>query len=189
MTRTPQVIVFGAAVSSWRRRIFFRENLLQRLRPQRRVRGSRRLSGLLYEHKRLPRNLVLTVRFKTFLPIDPVLRETDEFKLFWPEYRSMADRLGIEKESLLDVLPCYWSHLLSVDNIMRHVAYRLDGKQQGPVDAATMDNMDVIHADGSMAFSKEHSESFRTILLSRASPTCFPARIPSIRIPNSARPR
>src|SRR5207247_3837443 len=120
------------------------------------------------------RSLVLTVRFKTFLPIDPVLRETDEFKLFWSEYRSMVDRLGIEKESLLDVVPLgYWSHLLSVDNILRHVSYRLAGKRQGPVDAAAMDDMDVIHADGSMAFSKEHSASFRTILLSRAVTNMF----------------
>src|SRR6266581_2087174 len=131
-------------------------------------------SGLLHEHKRLPKNLVLTVRFKSFLPIDPALRETDEFKLFWSEYRSMADRLGIQKESLLDVVPLgYWSHLLSVDNIVRHVSYRLDGKRQGPVDAATMDDMDVIHADGSMAFSKEHSASFRTILLSRGVTNMF----------------
>jgi hypothetical protein len=175
MTRTPQVIVFGgsrfelATPDLFPGKTFYNgfvhndvfEDLVA-------------FSGLLYEHKRLPKNLVLTVRYKTFLPIDPVLRETDEFKLFWSEYRSMADRLGIEKESLLDVVPLgYWSHLLSVDNIVRHITYRLDGKRQGPVDAATMDNMDVIHADGSMAFSKEHSESFRTILLSRGVTNMF----------------
>ena len=175
MTRTPQVIVFGgsrfelATPDLFPGKSFYNgfvhndtfEDLVA-------------FSGLLYEHKRLPKNLVLTVRYKTFLPIDPVLRETDEFKLFWSEYRSMADRLGIEKESLLDVVPLgYWSHLLSVDNIVRHVSYRLDGKRQGPTDAATMDNMDVIHADGSMAFSKEHSESFRTILLSRGVTNMF----------------
>jgi len=175
MTRTPQVIVFGgsrfelATPDLFPGKTFYNgfvhndvfEDLVA-------------FSGLLYEHKRLPKNLVLTIRYKTFLPIDPVLRETDEFKLFWSEYRSMADRLGIEKESLLDVVPLgYWSHLLSVDNIMRHVAYRIDGKRQGPTDEATMDNMDVIHSDGSMAFSKEHSESFRTILLSRGVTNMF----------------
>jgi len=175
MTKTPEVIVFGgsrfelATPDLFPGKTFYNafvhndvfEDLVA-------------FSGLLYEHKRLPKNLVLTVRFKTFLPIDPVLRETDEFKLFWSEYRSMADRLGIEKESLLDVFPlAYWSHLLSVDNILRHVSYRLDGKRQSPVDAATMDDMDVIHADGSMAFSKEHSASFRTILLSRGVTNMF----------------
>ena len=175
MTRTPDVIVFGgsrfelATPDLFPGKSFYNgfvhndvfEDLVA-------------FSGLLYEHKRLPKNLVLTIRYKTFLPIDPVLRETDEFKLFWSEYRSMADRLGIEKESLLDVVPLgYWSHLLSVDNIVRHVSYRLDGKRQGPVDAATLDDMDVIHADGSMAFSKEHSASFRTILLSRGVTNMF----------------
>src|SRR5438094_3299056 len=175
MTKTPEVIVFGgsrfelATPDLFPGKTFYNafvhndvfEDLVA-------------FSGLLYEHKRLPKNLVLTVRFKTFLPIDPVLRETDEFKLFWSEYLSMADRLGIPKESWLAVVPLgYWSHLLSVDNIVRHVSYRLDAKRQGPVDAATMDDMDVIHADGSMAFSKEHSASFRTILLSRGVTNMF----------------
>src|SRR5438477_4061221 len=150
MTRTPEVIVFGgsrfelATPDLFPGRSFYNgfvhndvfEDLVA-------------FSGLLYEHKRLPNNLVLTVRYKTFLPIDPVLRETDEFKLFWSEYRSMADRLGIEKESLLDVLPLgYWSHLLSVDNIVRHVSYRLDGKRQGPTAAPALDYLDVNHAAG-----------------------------------------
>src|SRR5438094_6995765 len=168
MTRTPDVIVFGgsrfelATPDLFPGKSFYNgfvhndvfEDLVA-------------FSGLLYEHKHLPKNLVLTVRYKTFLPIDPVLRETDEFKLFWSEYLSMADRLGIPKESWLAVVPLgYWSHLLSVDNIVRHVSYRLDGKRQGPVEAATMDGMDVLHADGSMAFSKEHTASLLTIFLS-----------------------
>jgi len=36
-----------------------------------------------------------------------------------------------------------------------------------------MDDMDVIHADGSMAFSKEHSASFRDLLLSRGVKNMF----------------
>ena len=175
MTKTPDVIVFGGSRFELATpdlfpgksfyNAFVHNDVFEDLVA---------FSGLLYEHKRLPKNLVLTVRFKTFLPIDPALRETDEFKLFWSEYLSMADRLRIPKESWLDVVPLgYWSHLLSVDNIMRHVSYRLDGKRQGPTDAATMDNMDVIHADGSMAFSEEHSASFRTILLSRGVTNMF----------------
>jgi len=119
-------------------------------------------SGLLYDHQRLPKNLIFTVRYKTFLPIDQKLRESDEFKNFWSEYRSMADRLGIAKESLWDVLPvAYWSNLLSIDNIRRQLSLRSKGTKQGPVDVDSMDDMDVIHADGSMSFSKEHSASFR----------------------------
>src|SRR5256885_5562948 len=77
MTRTPDVIVFGgsrfelATPDLFPGKSFYNgfvhndvfEDLVA-------------FSGLLYEHKRLPKNLVLTVRYKTFLPIDPVLRET-----------------------------------------------------------------------------------------------------------------
>jgi len=59
----------------------------------------------------------------------------------------------------------------------------------GSYDAATMDNMDVIHADGSMAFSKEHSESFRTILLSRGVTNMFSNADTIDQDPSSARPR
>jgi hypothetical protein len=131
-------------------------------------------SGLLYEHQRLPKNLIFTVRYKTFLPIDQELRESDEFKNYWSEYRSMADLLGLAKEPLLKVLPfAYWSNLLSVDNIRRQVSFRWNGKHQGPVEVDSMDDMDVIHADGSMAFSKEHSASFRDLLFSRGVKNMF----------------
>jgi len=126
---------------------------------------------------------VLTVRFKTFLPIDPVLRETDEFKLFWSEYRSMAIVLGIEKESWLDVVPlAYWSP--PAVRGQHHAArlYRLDGKRQGPTDAARWTTWTSFSTDGSMAFSKEHSESFRTdSVVARRHQTCFQRR-PSTRI-------
>jgi len=169
MTTTPDVIAFsGSRFELARKDLFpgktyhdafvhndFFEDLLA-------------FSGMLYEHKRLPKNLVFSVRWKSFQPIDPVLRDADEFKQFWSEYRTMADRLGLEKEAWYDVFPfAYWSHLLSVDNIVRHVKYRLAGKRQGPVDAGKMEDMDVIHADGSMDFSAEHTASFRDILLSR----------------------
>jgi hypothetical protein len=80
----------------------------------------------------------------------------------------MADRLGLAKEPLWKVLPFgYWSNLFSISNIRRQLSYRVKGRHEGPVDADSMDDMDVLHADGSMAFSREHSESFRDLLLSR----------------------
>jgi len=98
MTRTPDVIVFGgsrfelATPDLFPGKTFYNgfvhNDMFEDLVA---------FSGLLYEHKRLPKNLVLTVRYKTFLPIDPVLREMNEFKVFWSEYRSMACCLGIDK--------------------------------------------------------------------------------------------
>jgi hypothetical protein len=169
MTTTPQIIAFGgsrfelATASMFPGKTFYNafvhndmyEDLVA-------------FSGLLYDHHRLPKNLIITVRYKSFLPIDQKWRETDEFKNFWSEYRSMADRLGIDQEPLWNVLPfAYWSNLLSIDNIRRQLSFRWKGKHQGAVDADSMDDMDVIHADGSLAFSKEHSASWADLLLSR----------------------
>lgn len=131
-------------------------------------------SGLLYEHHRLPKNLIFTIRYKSFLPIDQKWRESDEFKNFWSEYRSMADRLGIDQEPLWNILPfAYWSNLLAIDNIRRQLSFRSKPTHPGPVDADSMDDMDVIHTDGSMSFSKEHSASFRDLLLSRGVKNMF----------------
>ncbi|HEX8115129.1 MAG TPA: hypothetical protein VF516_45690 [Kofleriaceae bacterium] len=175
MTTTPQIIAFGgsrfelATASMFPGRTFYNafvhndmyEDLVA-------------FSGLLDDHHRLPKNLIFTVRYKTFLPIDQKWRESDEFKNFWSEYRSMADRLGIDKEPLWNVLPfAYWSNLLSIDNIRRQLSLSSKGGQQGPVDADSMDDMDVIHADGSMSFSKEHSASFRDLLFSRGVKNMF----------------
>lgn len=175
MTKTPQIIAFGgsrfelATADMFPGKTFYNafvhndmyEDLVA-------------FSGLLYDHQRLPRNLIFTVRYKSFLPIDQKWRESDEFKNFWSEYRSMADRLGIAKEPLWEILPfAYWSNLLSVDNIRRQLSLRSKATHQGPVDANSMDDMDVIHADGSMSFSKEHSASFRDLLFSRGVKNMF----------------
>jgi len=91
MTRTPDVIVFGGSRFELATPDLFPGDFLQRVRPQRRVREPRRLSGLLYEHKRCEKPRA-DRPFQDFLPDRPALRETDEFQLFWSEYRSMADR-------------------------------------------------------------------------------------------------
>jgi len=101
----------------------------------------------------------------------------------------MADRLGIEKNPCSTSFPGLLVASAVGDNIVRHVSYRLDGKRQVPSDAATLDDMDVIHAAGSMAFSKEHSASFRTILLSRGVTNMFSNADTMTRIPSSERPR
>jgi hypothetical protein len=169
MTKTPQIIVFGGSRFELARADMFPGKTFYNAFVHNDVyEDMLAFTGLLYEHKRLPKNLILTARFKTFLPIDPELRETEEFKNFWSEYRAMADRLGLAKEPLWKVLPVgYWSNLFSIGNIRRQLSYRLKGRHEGPVDADSMDDMDVLHADGSMAFSKEHSASFRDLLLSR----------------------
>jgi hypothetical protein len=57
--------------------------------------------------------------------------------------------------------------LFSISNVRRQLSYHLNGRHEGPVDVESMDDMDVLHADGSMAFSREHSASWGDLLLSR----------------------
>ena len=169
MTKPPQIIVFGGSRFELARADMFPgKTFYNAFVHNDTYEDALAFAGILYEHQRLPKNLILTVRFKTFLPIDPALRETEEFKNFWSEYRSMADRLGLAKEPLWKVVPVgYWLNLFSISNIRRQLSYRLKGRHEGPVDADSMDDMDVIHADGSLAFSKEHSTSWADLLLSR----------------------
>lgn len=61
------------------------------------------IAELLRANGRLPRTLIISVRFLSFVP--PAQRETEEWKMFWPEYRAMAERLGIEKVPLAENLP------------------------------------------------------------------------------------
>jgi len=169
MTKTPQIIVFGGSRFELARADMFPgKTFYNAFVHNDTYEDLLAFAGLLYEHQRLPKNLIFTARFKTFLPIDPELRETEEFKNFWSEYRSMADRLGVAKEPLRKIIPVgYWLNLFSISNIRRQLSYHLKGRHEGPVDADSMDDMDVLHADGSMAFSKEHSASWGDLLLSR----------------------
>lgn len=126
------------------------------------------ISEILYANNRLPKNLVLSVRYKTFLPLDPSFRETEEYKNFWREYQTMSGRLGIDAAPQLEIFPfAYWSQLLSVSNIKRQVAFLAQGKRQGPVEQSVLDDMEVLHPDGSIAFSKAHTASFASTINSR----------------------
>jgi len=190
MTRTPDVIVFGgsrfelATPDLFPGRTFYNGFVHNDV-----FRTSSPFPGCFYEHKRLPKNLVLTVRSRPSCD-RPALRETDEFKLFCRSTDRWLNRLGIEKE----ILARRPSPGLLVASAVggQHRKARLvpaRWKAARSVDAATLDDMDVIHAAGSMAFSKEHSASFRTILLSRGVTNMFSNADTIDQIPSSERPR
>jgi hypothetical protein len=131
---------------------------------------------LLQANNRLPRTLVLSVRFATFLPVDA--RDTEEWKMFWPEYRAMADRLGLEKVPLMDNLPWrHWIQLVSLDALKRQAeAHLAPGPVPGPTGAASLAGLDVLRADGSLGFSMKHQGTF-TAESSRADATTRAAKV------------
>jgi hypothetical protein len=115
---------------------------------------------LLDANGRLPKTLILSVRFATFLPLSA--RQDDEWKMFWPEYRAMADKLGISKVPLTDNLPFnHTSKLFSVSLLKRQLALRFNSDEApGTTRAASHPKFDVIRSDGSLAFSAAHQGSF-----------------------------
>src|SRR5258708_23453305 len=78
-TQTPQVIVFGCRRFELATpHLFPGESFYNGFDHNDVFEDLVAFSGLLYEHTRLPKNLVRTGRYQTLLPIDPLLRETDE---------------------------------------------------------------------------------------------------------------
>jgi hypothetical protein len=118
------------------------------------------ITELLHANNRLPKSLVLSVRFATFLPVAE--RETEEWKMFWPEYRAMADRLGIEKVPFTDNFPWrHWSQLLSIEALKhRFHLQAAKGLAPGATSADRLSDFDVLRADGSLAFSDQHQGTF-----------------------------
>jgi hypothetical protein len=115
---------------------------------------------LLDANGRLPKTLILSVRFATFLPLSA--RQDEEWKMFWPEYRAMADKLGVPKVPLTDNLPfSHTSQLFSVSLLKRQLALRFNSDQApGMTRAASHPKFDVIRSDGSLVFSAAHQGSF-----------------------------
>ncbi|HEV7877266.1 hypothetical protein [Bradyrhizobium sp.] len=117
-------------------------------------------TGLLEANGRLPKTLILSVRFATFLPLSA--RKDEEWKMFWPEYRAMADKLGISTIPLTDNLPfSHTSQMFSVSLLKRQLAFRFTSDEApGTTHAASHPKFDVIRSDGSLAFSAAHQGSF-----------------------------
>jgi hypothetical protein len=103
------------------------------------------ITELLRANDRLPKNLVLSVRFATFLPLAE--RKTDEWKMFWPEYRAMADRLGVDKVSFADNFPWrHWTQLLSIEALKHRLQLAASKKPApGPTSADRLPDMALLN--------------------------------------------
>lgn len=121
------------------------------------------LVQLLDEHKKLPKTLVMSVRHISFVPMQK--RETEEWKQFVPEYQRMERRLDLPNPGSMDFTPWkHWSQLISPELLKHGIQARFSDRWKliGPTDTAKLETMDVIHSDGSMAFSDAHVGTFTT---------------------------
>lgn len=121
------------------------------------------IAGLLEEAGRLPRTLVLSVRHLSFRPVRD--RDTDEWRMFEGEYARMAQALGVPTLPLAERFPV--NHYLSMFSVeyLRHglsLMAHTGPTPYGPTQRVSSDDRDILHADGSLAFSKQHIGSFST---------------------------
>ena len=161
MSATPDVMIFaGSRFELATKKLFPNRSFYNAFAHNDYFEDLLAITELLLANNRLPKSLVLGVRFATFLPLAD--RETEEWKMFSPEYRAMADRLGIEKISFAQSFPWrHWSQLLSIESLKHRFQFGASkGTAPGPTASDQLPDRDVLHADGSLAFSVEHQGTF-----------------------------
>jgi hypothetical protein len=115
---------------------------------------------LLVRHDRLPKKMIISIRDNQFVPV--ASRKDYLWEPGIPNYRAMADRLGIEKEPFYDTLPYQRiKQLLSVsmlfDNFTR---WQIADEKPHPTTEKHFKSLDVLLPDGSITWSDEHMRVF-----------------------------
>ena len=161
MTETPDIIIFGG--SRW-------QEATNAVAPDKRVYNAfvsndhfedmMALSGLLYSANRMPRTLVLSVRFSTFEYLDR--RDSWWWKSFGPEYRAMSERLGVKAHSWWGTLPIgKWLHLLSAEAAFNKLQQaQSNATDWRSTDALSDPVMDIVGTDGALRFSQQHLRTY-----------------------------
>jgi hypothetical protein len=111
------------------------------------------LTELLYTSQRLPKILILSVRFSTFEFLDR--RDAAWWKSFGSEYRAMAHRLGIAAHPWLNTLSIdKWLNLLSLDALITKLTqYSRLGVRWQATDMVPDPVLDTVGSDGALRFS------------------------------------
>lgn len=117
--------------------------------------------GLLEETDKLPKTLVMSIRHLSFVPIEK--RESEEWKMFVPEYSRMAEKLGLPVASSELTSPVnHYKQLFSLELAKHRIEQAISTRTvpYGPTDKWTAKDMDVLHPDGSISFSEDHLKTF-----------------------------
>lgn len=120
------------------------------------------VSEMLLSNDRMPETFVISVRHKSFIPLGA--RETADWKQLAPEYRAMAQRLGLPRPSWAASLPIdHWSSLLSVSALARkarlladHGGWSWTAVAHATPVVETVGKLDVLRADGSLGMSERY---------------------------------
>jgi hypothetical protein len=118
------------------------------------------LAYLLDEAGRLPKTLILSLRFISFQP--PAQREFAEWQEWAPEYRKMADRLGVAPHSYLTTFPIKSLYGMFYAPAVYDRALQVSAAPEAP--GVTTDrqrpSIEIIAADGSVRWSRASEAKF-----------------------------
>jgi hypothetical protein len=116
------------------------------------------IAEVMYAADRLPKTMVLSIRYETFAPNDK--RNSDMWKGFAPEARRMSDRLDLSMPSWFasyDTTRLF--NLFSVDAAAAVIKRSLQlPTKPGPTDLKRHPTMEIIDKDGSIRFSQAHED-------------------------------
>ncbi len=160
MNKTPDVIVFGG--SRWQEatsnlvkgKSFYNATIHNDY-----FEDMLAFSKILLDAKRLPKTLMLSIRFDTFTPIEK--RSSDLWLTFLPEAQSMAKQLDIVTPSWKRFNSEYWTSLFSIEALKQQIEFRLNTSlRPGLTQNLMSEELDLIRSDGGLVWSEKHQKLF-----------------------------
>lgn len=161
MTSTPDIVIFGG--SRWqeaRSELIPGHTVFNAFVSNDQVEDMMAIAYLLDKAGRLPKTMVLSLRFVSLQPVAE--RDTYDWKVWGPEYVAMAERLGISPHSYLYRAPVQqWSGTFNLPALFDRVE-QLSTAKTAPMltTEAQTDDLDIIAADGSLHYSRESESKF-----------------------------
>ena len=118
------------------------------------------VTEMLVAAHRLPRQMLITIRDNTFLPV--ARRKDHLWRPAVPDYRAMAARLGIEPTSWLRTAPYpQWRDRFSLDLLRANAVRALTAPElPHPTSRSSHRSLDILLPDGSILWSSEHKALF-----------------------------
>lgn len=168
-TSTPDVIVFGG--SRWweaHQDMIAGKSFKNMWVSNDQAEDAMALAYLLEQAGRLPKTMILSLRFISFQP--PAARDTPEWQEWAPEYRAMARRLGIEPHSYLQSIPIRaWSSMFYAPGAYDRAQQiaKVDAKP-GPTSDMQRQNLEILASDGSVYWSRTSEAKFTKKFVDKA---------------------
>jgi hypothetical protein len=126
------------------------------------------LTYLLEQAGRLPKTMILSLRFISFQP--PAARDTPEWQEWAPEYRAMARRLDIAPHSYLQSVPIRaWSSMFYAPGAYdRAQQVSKVAAKPGPTSDMQQQSLEILASDGSVYWSRTSESKFTKKFVDKA---------------------